>query len=310
MQLAFPLELGRPRFDEHLSVLAEAGAQQVPLYFMQYDNRPTPCEPGPDCDMFLQQLTAHHADIRRAGLDSEVLYMDFRLKPADIVGSDPRAAEWFRLVCARCAELGIATLGFFPSNPLRQETDDTWDAAQVAGYRAMADIAAPVGIRLASHINMTADSRFGLAADVESWLQAVDRENVGLLFCFGCVALAGLDLATMIRRWQDRVFVVHLRDIVGSWRDGNSERQYGQGEVDLPSAIAALREIGYTGILHPEHFPASVAEPPIAERALFAHAWDRGLIATTWSLGFWRGMLAGSDARAVNDTHESPAAGA
>ena len=291
MQLAFPLELNRTNFDEHLVFLKECGAEQVPLYFMVYEEDAHPMAPGTELDRMQSMLRENLAAIRTVGLSSDVLYVDFRVKPGDTCGADKDAQAWFRELCRVAAEQGIKHIGFFPNNPGRESTDAEWDKMQCAGYRFMAETASDNGLDICAHINMVTGSRYDRREDIDNLFARVGADNFGLLFCFGCIALAGLDVPDMIRHWKDRIFVVHLRDVADSWQEGNSERQFGQGKIDLPASIAALREIGYKGILHPEHFPILKSELPIEKRPLFDHAWDRGPMTTAWTLGFWRGML-------------------
>lgn len=292
MQLAFPLELDRPAFGDHLSFLKQSGAQQVPLYFMAYDNTvATPAAPGAALDGMLATLDRQVAEIRQAGLAIDVLYVDFRVKPASLVGDDPGQRGVMTAIARRCGALGFRQIGFFPDNPARDKADAAWFRRETEGYRIVADLAGENGLKVSTHINMIAGSRFDRVEDIDEMLAAVDRANWGLLFCFGCIALAGLDVADMIRHWRDRVFVVHLRDVLGSWKEGASEVLFGQGRIDLPAAMRALREIGYDGILHPEHFPNFSHETEPTQRLLFRHPWDRAPFALAWTLGYCRGLL-------------------
>ena len=291
MQLAFPLELNRTGFQAHLTFLKDCGVEQVPLYFMMYNEDVTPMAPGTTLDRMLGLLAEHIASIQETGMRSEVLYIDFRQKPADLCGSNEDAQKWFSTLCHKSAQLGIKHIGFFPNNPTRESASPEWDTEQEAGYRFMSRAANEHDQAISVHLNMMAGSRYDTVADIDHLFQSVNEDNFGLLFCFGCVALAQLDLSEMIHHWHDRIFIVHLRDLNGSWAEGYTEEQFGHGRLKLNDHIQALKDIGYTGILHPEHFPVMDCEIPIKQRPLFDHAWDRGTITTAWSLGFWRGRL-------------------
>ncbi len=292
MKLAFPLDVSRPDFPGHVQLLKDCGVLEIPVYFMEYDQPVRPMEPGDDLDRMLAGYRRHMADIAANGLASHVLYVDFRLKPADVMAEDTNAQAWFGTLCKESAALGIREIGFFPNNPAREQTDAAWDQNQAAGYGKMADIAAESGIRISTHLNMINGSRYDRPEDLDDLFDRVGRDNFGLLFCFGCIALAGLDLADAIYRWRDRIFVVHVRDVAGYWGSQMAEKQFGTGRINLANAVAALRQIGYDGILHPEHFPIFDSELPDQTSPLFTHAWDRKLLTTVWTLGFWRGMLA------------------
>jgi sugar phosphate isomerase/epimerase len=70
-------------------------------------------------------------------------------------------------------------------------------------------------------------SNFGLTLDV------------GHLHCQGEVPIAD-----HIRRWKDKVWNVHIEDM----RRGVHEHlMFGDGEMDFPPILAALKEIGYSG---------------------------------------------------------------
>ncbi len=292
MQLAFPLEINRPDFDKHLEFLKYCGAQQVPLYFMNYDNTVlTPTAPGAALDQMLVAFERQVEGIRAAGMAIDVMYVDFRVKPASLVRDDAGQRAVFAAQAKCCGVLGFRHMGFFPDNPTREKADAAWLAREVAGYRIAADLAGEHGLKISSHINMIAGSRYDRVQDVDEIFSLVDRANWGLMFCFGCIALAELDLPTMIRHWRDRIFIVHLRDVLGSWKTGAKEVLFGQGRIDLPASISALREIGYGGILHPEHFPNFHWEADAAQRPLFCHPWDRAPTALAWTLGHCHGLL-------------------
>ncbi len=291
MKLAFPLELFRADFTEHLHLLQDCGVVEVPLYFMANDE--------PACEMSLGEKSVrmfealnHHIDqIKKVGLKCQVLYLDFRHKPADVMADDINAQKWFDAVCAQCQQHGIKDVGFFPNNPAREQTDTEWDNNQLAGYRMMSDIAGRYHLRISVHLNMINGSRYSKAEDIDDLFLKVGEDNFGLLFCFGCIALAGLDLSDAIFNWRKRIFIVHLRDVEGYWGGNAVEAQFGTGRIKLAEAISALRRISYDGILHPEHFPVISSELSDDKSPLFTHAWDRKLLSTTWTLGFWRGML-------------------
>ena len=52
-----------------------------------------------------------------------------------------------------------------------------------------------------------------------------------------------------LRRWKDRLCNVHIEDMQ---RGVHDHLLFGQGEIDFPPVMAALREIGYTGCVNVE----------------------------------------------------------
>lgn len=83
--------------------------------------------------------------------------------------------------------------------------------------------------------------------------------DVGHLHCMGEVPIAGV-----IRQWHDRLANVHIEDM----RTGVHEHLlFGEGEIDFPPVLEALREIGYTGPINVELSRHSHMGPEAARRA-------------------------------------------
>ena len=57
-----------------------------------------------------------------------------------------------------------------------------------------------------------------------------------------------------------RIFMVHFRNIQGGYLDFR-EAMPDEGSVDMPACIRAYREVGYDGILCPDHVPFSELDP-------------------------------------------------
>jgi mannonate dehydratase len=88
----------------------------------------------------------------------------------------------------------------------------------------------------------------------------------GFNFCQGTIAEMSRDpTATVleaIREFgpQKRIFMVHFRNIRGGYLDFR-EAMPDEGSVDMPACIRAYREVGYEGILCPDHVPLSDVDP-------------------------------------------------
>lgn len=100
------------------------------------------------------------------------------------------------------------------------------------------------------------------------------REELGAPRFFGitldvghCVAVEPVDAATCIRRAADLLVNVQLDDM----RTGVHEHlEFGEGELNLPATLAALSEVGYTGVAAVELPRHSHAAPVVASRAYTA----------------------------------------
>lgn len=100
------------------------------------------------------------------------------------------------------------------------------------------------------------------------------REELGAPPLFGitldvghCVAVEPVDAPTCIRRAADLLVNIQLDDM----RPGVHEHlEFGEGELDLRATLAALSEIGYTGVAAVELPRHSHAAPVVAARAFSA----------------------------------------
>lgn len=118
----------------------------------------------------------------------------------------------------------------------------------VEGLRPVVDFAAERGVRLAfePEPGMFVE-RF---ADFAELRQHIDAPHFGLTIDVGHVhCVEAGPIAGHLRQWKDRLFNVHIEDM----RRGVHEHlRFGEGEIDFPPALAALKEIGYAGGVHVE----------------------------------------------------------
>ena len=113
---------------------------------------------------------------------------------------------------------------------------------------------AEIGPRLVYHNHMHA---FGESPDeVARVLELTDPKYVSLLLDIAHYGQGGGDPAAAVRRHKDRLAVVHLKDVIsplpgytGEARNSYKFVELGQGKIDVPAAVKALREVGYAGSL-------------------------------------------------------------
>jgi mannonate dehydratase len=125
----------------------------------------------------------------------------------------------------------------------------------------------------------------GTPDGLEKFLSIHESPYHGLNFCQGTVSEdltdPGKQLFDVIRRFgtRNKIFNVHFRNIRGR-RDDFMEVFPDEGSVDFVAALKVYREIGYTGLLMPDHVPKVVDDVPGAELQNFAFAFGyiRGLI--------------------------------
>ncbi|NLO75034.1 MAG: sugar phosphate isomerase/epimerase [candidate division WS1 bacterium] len=292
MHLAYHLETTRRDFARHVDFLKACLVEHVPIFFML---NPEDYQPafgsGTTFDQVLGTLERQVAEVRGQGLEVEDLILFPGAGIPNTIASDPDQQARFHQLCRWCGQHQIKRMGLFPRVENREEATPKWLEDIVAGARFMADTAAEDSISLGLHVNMIAGCRLDRVEDVEDFYARVDRPNWGLMFCFGCLALAGLDLPAMVHKWGERIVLVDLRDVRGTWKNCAEEAQFGTGRIDLAGGLRALREIGYQGILRPEHFPRLDAVSSPEERKLFTQPNDPDPVSVAWTLAYTRGLL-------------------
>ena len=109
----------------------------------------------------------------------------------------------------------------------------------------------------------------------------------GLAFCQGTISEDLADPGSQIYeviRWfgeRQKIFLVHFRNVRGGRDDVVVEIFPDEGSVDMAKAIQVYRDVGYGGMLVPDHVPFG---PPGAEAANFAFCY-----------GYIRGLLQSAD---------------
>lgn len=150
-----------------------------------------------------------------------------------------------------------------------------------------------VGLRLAGHPHDPAYPKGGLNGvehvvgsieGMERFLDLAPASAVhGINFCQGTVAEMATDpnryVMDAIRRigGRNRIFMVHFRNIKGGYCDF-SECFPDEGDVDMAEAVRTYRAVGYSGILCPDHVPASDLDTARERFFAFALGYTRGLL--------------------------------
>jgi mannonate dehydratase len=126
----------------------------------------------------------------------------------------------------------------------------------------VAPAAAAAGVKLAIHPDDPPWPIFGLPCIItdgpalERLVGIVDSPANGVTFCTGSLgALPTNDLPAMIRRLGLRVHFMHCRNVRVT-----ADRQFHEtahpsrfGSVDMLAVLRALRDVGYTGPMRPDH---------------------------------------------------------
>jgi mannonate dehydratase len=87
-------------------------------------------------------------------------------------------------------------------------------------------------------------------------LELVPSPMNGITLCQGNFTLMTDDLPGVIRRFgeQGKIFFVHFRDVRGT-RERFEETWHDDGQTDLVACMRAYRDVGFQGVLRPDHVP-------------------------------------------------------
>lgn len=141
-------------------------------------------------------------------------------------------------------------------------------------------VAEEAGVKLMLHPNDPPAEKLGgipmLFRNFETIKRAMElvpSDNHGLLFCLGTWSSMGADLEQALRYFgeRDEIFFVHFRNVVGSMPSFHETFvDDPDGYYDPRRILTLLDDIGFDGVLTPDHVPYLVDE-------------------TDWPLGGYRG---------------------
>ncbi|MBI3875193.1 MAG: mannonate dehydratase [Verrucomicrobia bacterium] len=120
-------------------------------------------------------------------------------------------------------------------------------------------------------------------ANFERLVRLVPSAHNGICFCQGTFAAMGVDIPATIRRLGSHVRYVHFRDVRATGPGHFVETFHDNGPTDMVAAMAAYRDVGFTGPMRPDHVPQLIGEengePGYTMLGrLFAYGYMRGLM--------------------------------
>ncbi|MDQ7036033.1 MAG: mannonate dehydratase [Anaerolineae bacterium] len=113
-------------------------------------------------------------------------------------------------------------------------------------------------------------------------LDLVPSPMNGITLCQGNFTLMTDDLPSVIRQFgeQDKIFFVHMRDVRGAPHKFQ-ETFHDDGKTDMLACMRAYRDIGFEGVLRPDHVPTMEGDNEQAGYSsigrLFAIGYLKGL---------------------------------
>jgi mannonate dehydratase len=129
-------------------------------------------------------------------------------------------------------------------------------------------VAERAGVRLAMHPDDPPLSPIRgvgrIMRSVENFQRLLDMAPSpanGITLCQGNFALMSDDLPATIRHFgrQGKIFFVHMRDVRGTAEQFH-ETFHDDGPTDLLACLRAYREVGFEGVLRPDHVPTMAGE--------------------------------------------------
>ncbi|MEO9893399.1 sugar phosphate isomerase/epimerase [Aurantibacter sp.] len=106
-------------------------------------------------------------------------------------------------------------------------------------------------IKLAIHNHGPEDKIFPSPKSVYDKIKNLDS-RIGLCMDLGHTFRLNLDPAEELKKYQDRLLDVHLKDINEQIPEGKPV-EIGRGKMDIPSILKALKEIKYSGVVGIEY---------------------------------------------------------
>lgn len=144
----------------------------------------------------------------------------------------------------------------------------------------IADPPTPVGYRGITRWNSP-----DVFKGIQRFAKLYDSEYHGFNFCIGSIA-EGLkdpknDILPIIK-WvgeRNQIFNVHLRNIKGGWN--NFQEVYpDNGDMNFLHVVRALRDVGFSGMVMPDHVPHHADHAADLQAFSFCYGYIKGLLQT------------------------------
>jgi mannonate dehydratase len=123
----------------------------------------------------------------------------------------------------------------------------------------------------------------GTPAGLKRFVELQASPYHGLNFCQGTVSemleKPGEQIYDVIREFGRRrkIFIVHFRNIRGRFLKFE-ETFPDEGDVDMPRALRAYREVGYDGMVMPDHVPQIMGDPQGQKAFAFCFGYIQALL--------------------------------
>jgi sugar phosphate isomerase/epimerase len=254
------------RLEDALSILADVGYRSVALTLDHHSLDPFD-------DALPRQLAVVGQLLARLKLRCVVetgarFLLDPRRKhqPTLLSADDAGRERRLRFLLAAidiARELSADAVSFWSATPTDVAPFEQHLERLVDGCRRLCDHAARRGVRLAfePEPGMLIDNM----AKYQQLFDSVKHPSFGLTLDIGHIHCQGEPIVDSLRRWRSSLWNIHIEDM----RRGVHEHlMFGEGDIDFPPVLRALREINYAGGVHVELSRHSHDAVETARRAL------------------------------------------
>lgn len=217
----------------------------------------------------LQRTDVHYLCIKNFHLpldssEDEILVFHNRLKEANVTGYAVgplymKTEEEADKIFDYAKRVGVGMIVGVPTYELLPYVDQ-----KVKEYN----------MKFAIHLHGPDQERFQDADMVWDHVKDLDK-RIGMCLDIGHDRRNGKDPVADLKKYHERVYDIHLKDVTGASKQGYSV-EVGRGILDIPAFVRMLREVDYQGVVSLEH-----------ERNM-----DNPFMGIAESIGYFRGVVA------------------
>lgn len=257
---------GCHRWEDALEILAEIGYRSIALTIDYHCLNPY----APTLRQEIERMRRH---LQRLQLECVIetgarYLLNPRLKHDPTLLSATPAERQRRIdFLIQCidiaAELKAHAVSFWSGTPRESQPDSVYWERLISVCRLLCDHAEFRNVRLA--FEPEPGMFLQTMSQFEQLAAAVDHRQFGLTLDIGHVhCIETIPLSDCVRHYAERLWNVHIEDMV---RGVHEHLFFGEGEIDFPPVLSALRECGYAGGVHVELSRHSHAAPQTAQAA-------------------------------------------
>ena len=218
---------------------------------------------------------------RDHGLVCECIYPDWNLIEKTI--DNPTYLDTVKELFDELSKHGLTDLflscGLRDLDSLSQTERETYERRFVEHLGRLYQHAEPLGIRISLHSSLMPWIYLRDVDAWDRWFRDFPNRSNNILLCLGCTESAGLDALELIEKWGPRIRAVHVRNIVGRFKDrSHKDVRPDRGTLDLPSVFRELARLDFQGAVIPEHFPGFPCADGLSMGRAFALGHCRALI--------------------------------